>query len=54
MDPLCCAALLEVARPVLPEPLASCLDNWDQLTDEDRERVRGDLRMMALLMRRTR
>lgn len=51
MDLSCCAALLDVARPVLPVPLADRLDKWDQLDDEERDRVRGDLRMMAVLMR---
>lgn len=54
MDPQCCAALLDVARPALPPVLSDRLDRWDELDEEERERARGDLRMIAVLMRRAR
>jgi hypothetical protein len=51
LDPSCCAALLDVARPALPVTLADRLARWDELDDEARERASVELRMMAVLMR---
>jgi hypothetical protein len=54
LDSSCCRALLTVASPALPPPLTALLERWDELDDEQRERARGDLRMLAVLMRRAR
>jgi hypothetical protein len=51
LDPSCCAALLTVASPALPPPLVERLERWDELDDEQRDRARGDLRMLAVLMK---
>ena len=36
----------------LPPPLVERLERWDELDAEQQDRVRGDLRMLAVLMRR--
>lgn len=51
MDPACCAALLDVASPALPPLLVGSLKRWDQLDDEQQDRARGDLELMAAIMR---
>lgn len=51
MDPSCCAALLDVARPALPPVLSDRLDRWDDLDEEERSRARGDLQLLAAIMR---
>ena len=47
MDQSCCAALLDISRPVLSPGLADRLARWDELDDEARERAGAELRMMA-------
>lgn len=51
MDSSCLAPLLDVARPALPPLLADRLARWDELPDEERERARGDLVLLASIMR---
>jgi hypothetical protein len=53
LDPLCCAALLDVARPALPPGLVARLQRWDDLTDAERTVARGDLEVLAAIMRMT-
>jgi hypothetical protein len=52
LDTSCCAALLAVAQPVLPPGLVARLERWDELSDAERAVARGDLELMASIMRR--
>ena len=53
MDSSCLAPLLlDVARPALPPELVGRLLRWEELAEEERERARGDLELMAGLMRK--
>jgi hypothetical protein len=51
LDPSCCAALLTVASPALPPPLVDRLARWDELDAEQQARARGDLELLADIMR---
>lgn len=51
MDPSCCSALLDVARPALPPGLVARLARWDELDDAERTVARGDLEVLAAIMR---
>jgi hypothetical protein len=51
LDPSCCAALLDVARPALPPGLADRLMRWDELDEAERTVARGDLEVLAAIMR---
>jgi hypothetical protein len=53
LDPLCCAALLDVARPALPPGLVARLQRWDDLSEPERTVARGDLELLAAIMRMT-
>lgn len=52
MDPSCLPALAELGRAALPPLLRDSLDRWELLDEEQRERARGDLELMARLVRR--
>lgn len=51
MDPSCCAALLDVARPALPPGLVARLLRWDELDEAERTVARGDLEVLAAIMK---
>jgi hypothetical protein len=51
LDPSCCAALLDVARPALPPGLVARLLRWDDLSEPERTVARGDLELLAAIMR---
>ena len=51
MDPSCLAPLFTLARPALPVVLADRLARWGELSAEERERARGDLELLAAIMR---
>jgi hypothetical protein len=53
LDPSCCSALLDVARPALPPGLVARLARWDELDDAERTVARGDLEVLAAIMRMT-
>jgi hypothetical protein len=51
LDSSCCAALLDVASPALPPLLVGSLKRWDELDAEQQDRARGDLELLAAIMR---
>jgi hypothetical protein len=51
LDPSCLPALLDVARPALPPGLVCRLLRWDDLSDAERTVARGDLELLAAIMR---
>jgi hypothetical protein len=53
LDPSCAAALLDVARPALPPGLVARLLRWDDLSEAERTVARGDLELLAAIMRMT-
>jgi hypothetical protein len=46
-------ALLDVASPALPPGLIARLLRWEELTDAERTVARGDLELLAAIMRMT-
>jgi hypothetical protein len=51
LDSSCLPALLDVASPALPPGLVARLMRWEELSDAERTVARGDLELLAAIMR---